>query len=126
MTAALASAKADIKFDHPKAEAKAQARSSVEINDSCNCFKFCLPCFGKKKIRKDSRAMQADRRTQDAAQAVLSGDPFSPRGGGFDFVTLEHAPETPKSTDRILRSHGIENLSQPHVTVDVHIDTGSQ
>lgn len=105
MTAALASAKADIRFDRPKAEAKAEARSSVEINDSCNCFKFCLPCFGKKKVKVDARRYDADRRAMEAAHAALAPKP---------------------SDDALVRSPRIDNLSQPHVTVDIHYDSGNQ
>jgi len=36
-----------VDIDHPTAEAKAKARTSVEIHDSCNCFKFCFPCIDK-------------------------------------------------------------------------------
>ena len=107
MTAALVSGKIDV--NDPRATANATARSSVEINDSCNCFKFCFPCFGR-KVKKDPRDIRIDRTNE------IMRDAF-------------RLPETTRNTDqgRLVRSPGMENMgeAQPRLSIDIHLDTGA-
>lgn len=68
MTAALVSGKVDVNKPTVHATgARAEARSSVEVKDSCNCFKFCFPCFGKKTEKRSD----TDRRTHGIATDTL-------------------------------------------------------
>ncbi len=109
MTAGLVTGKADVTFDHPKATAKAEARSRVEVNDSCNCFKFCFPCCYK----KEPTPYQArTRRTMEIAQTTLA-QPAQPS-----------PPVRPPSNDELVVSFPAHANS--HVSVDVHIDTDSR
>lgn len=108
MTAGLITGKIDV--NDPRATANASARSSVEISDSCNCCKFCFPCFGR-KVKKDPRDIRIDRTTEIMREAF-------------------RIPETPRNTNsgRLVRSPGMENMgdAQPRVSIDIHVDSGGQ
>jgi len=106
MTAALANAKMDI--NQPKATANASARSSVEFTDSCNCCKFCLPCFGR-KVKKIDATVERNNRTTEIMREAFA------------------MPETPRNiAGTIKRSPGMESFpeSHPRLSVDIHIDSG--
>ena len=103
MTAALAAAKVNIPDAEVNVSGVKEMRSSVEVNNSCNCFQNCFPCF-KKKPKNDPRSIR-EHRTIEIMQSALAPAP--------------HLPEDA----RIIRSPKIDHLSHPHVTVDVHIDT---
>ena len=62
MTAALAA----VKVDRPHVELAGvkEARSSVEISNSCNCLQNCFPCFKPKKKHHHHK-------TQEVAQNAI-------------------------------------------------------
>jgi hypothetical protein len=111
MTAGIVNGKADVTFEEPIMNAEVKNRSSVEITDSCNCFKFCLPCFGKKVVKKDPRSETAAK-TMELMQATIPSQPT--------ISTPRH------SSTSMVRSPKMETLSHPHISVDVHIETGDQ
>jgi len=115
MTAALAAAKVDVpvNVDHPELKG-AEVHSRVQVTDSCNCFKFCLPCFGRKK--KVIKSSERDTRVADTASTTLYQD-HSPR----------HELTRRNSATDIVRSPVTDKLySQSNqfqsVTVNVHCD----
>lgn len=74
---------AKVEIDHPKvkatgADASGRARSSIEVKDSCNCCRFCFPCFGKKAAKKDprkesdTRSLEIMRRAQESQMDIYS------------------------------------------------------
>lgn len=99
MSASLVSAK--VQVDKPDIKASgAEVHSRVQVSDSCNCFKFCLPCFGrKKKVVKQS---DTDMRVAQVASRM-------------------------DTDDSIVRSPASENVHRhnnqiQNVTVNVHCD----
>jgi len=108
--ASLVSASANMDVDHPVVHAtgaKASARSSVEIKDSCNCFKFCFPCWSKKTEKQSD----IDKQTTDIARKAM---------------TRSH-PEYAQSHSQVRRSPGIDDLASVRVspTVDIPITVTS-
>lgn len=90
MSASLA--RLDINVDNPKVnatgvQASSKARSSVEVKNSCNCFKNCFPCFGSKE--KDAYEEQQEK-TKELARKSFSSAEIHPdprrmvRSPGFD------------------------------------------
>lgn len=68
---------ARMELDNPKVDATAvkassHVKSSVEVKNSCNCFKICCPCFKSKE--KDSQKLQ-QKKTEEIAHKAF----FPPR-----------------------------------------------
>lgn len=95
---------------------EAHAHSSIEVKDSCNCFKFCFPCFGRKIKKEDPRKLR-NSRTLDIMKSAIAADPM-PSARASPAILVPH-PEynrttivnlTDRSSDRPVRSPGMEDL----------------
>lgn len=105
MSAGLVSAKVDVPDARVNLSGVQEMRSSVEVKNSCNCFQNCFPCFGKRVKKEDPRKI----RNQETLEIMKNA--------------LESQPS---SSARVVRSQGMEDLSRPHISLDVHIDCGDQ
>ncbi len=110
MTAGLvtgsATANTDVRFDKPEANLNVgKVRSSVEITDSCNCFKLC-PCIGGRKVVKQKQDNHIG--TVEIARSALEDGPVS----SLAAKKKELHPDWNKP------------ISHPHITVDVHVSSG--
>lgn len=105
---------------------EAHAHSSVEVHDSCNCFKFCFPCFGKKVVKKDPRAVRNSRTAEIARDAISGDQQASPTHRAKivphpDYNQTTTVDLTERSSDRPVRSHGMEDKHAAHAGHDLSV-----
>ena len=113
MTASLVSGKVDISVEKPVLKttgAKVVGKSSVSVKDSCNCFKFCMPCWGKKNKRQERS--DADDRVDTAAHRDFTGDNIPTMMVPSD--ALMHSP--------VISDRGSNHSQIQNITVTVHCD----
>jgi len=93
---------------------KVEARSSVELNDSCNCTECCprnccFPWLGRKVVHKTPT--QQDERieiTADAIKVHTHGEPVLTESGAWEIeIDGKKVPLTPVS-------------APPRITVEEH------
>ena len=148
MTAGLvtgsATANTDVRFDRPEANLNVgKVRSSVEITDSCNCFKWC-PCIGGRKIVKQKQDNHIG--TVEIARSALEDGPvrhqpivnqnftvhneaksdalaeYMIRTSNNDLQAYKEARSTSiPAKKKDLHPDWNKPISHPHITVDVHI-----
>jgi hypothetical protein len=104
MSVGLSSAKVDIPDARVNLSGVHEMRSSVEVKNSCNCFQNCFPCF-KKKPKKDPRSIR-EQKTVEIMRSAL-------------------APAPVPSDGRLVRSPNMDTVSHPHMSIDIHIDSGN-